>query len=146
MRQLLQFRGEEKDTLRLEGAANARDGRRELLFQESACLFWRNTFLQRTFEDMSEHKAKFLKLGQHSFMRLLFGGDFDCLQKRAGLALKGGLRGVEKIGVMPRSDAAQKKGLNVNRAKASGPFETLEAAGDVGWRGKLAAAVTGKKS
>jgi hypothetical protein len=138
--------GKQEDTLGLEGAANTGECGWELFFEESESLRGGGAVLQGAFENVDEHETEFLEFDEDGFRGVPFRSDLHGAKNPGGLALEEGVGGIEKIGVEGRGDSGEEERVDVERAKAGGPGKALEAAGDVGGVGELAAAVTGEES
>jgi hypothetical protein len=79
------------------------------------------------------------------FWRLPCCGNLDGLENGGGFALERFVWGIKEVGIVFRRDPGEEQRLDVERPIARGPGEALEAAGDVGGVGELAAAVAGKE-
>jgi len=98
-----------------------------------------------TLEKIGEEQAAFLEVGKGFFVGLPCRGDGESGEEIAGEAGEWRLGRVEKFGISIRGRSGEQEGLDVNGAETRGPFEALEAAGDVVGRGKLAAAIARQK-
>lgn len=136
---------QQKDTLGLERAANAKDGSRELFFQKRARFLFGEVWVERTFEDVREHQAQFLEFGKDGFAGLPFCGEWDGLEDCGGFTFEGRVWRVEKVVALGGSDAGEEKGLDVDGAEAGGPGESFEAARHVGGVDELATTVAGEE-
>jgi hypothetical protein len=96
-------------------------------------------------EKIGEEETTFLEVGKDFFVGLPCRGDAKSGEEIAGEAGEWRLGRVKKIGVNIGSGSGEQKGLDVDGSEARGPFEALEAAGDVLGGSKLATAVARQK-
>ena len=141
-----QVRAHQDDTLRLEGSAKPRDGRRKMRLQNLRNMGFVEARLDGALEEVGQHQAALLKLRQNRVGRLPFGGKLNGTEKPASFAFKAAFGRVEEIGILNRGDVANKKGLNVKRTIACGAFKTVETASDMLGGGKLPATITAEEA
>jgi hypothetical protein len=134
-----QIVAEQKYTLGFEGTANPNHGNGQLFFQKSA---WVGAVFDWTFKNVGEHDAEFLKFGEDGFDGFSGRVELNGLEDGRGFALEERIGRVQKIGILLRGDACQKKRLDVQRSETRGPGEALQTARNMSGTGGLSAAVT----
>jgi hypothetical protein len=97
-----------------------------------------------TFEDVGKQKAALLEFSEDGVAGLPFPGDLQGAEQTAGFSLKATFGGVQEASFRWWGDPAQEEGMDVDWTIAGGPFEPLEAAGEVFGRRGLATTVTGE--
>jgi hypothetical protein len=136
---------ENQCALRLQRAADPGNRLREMPVYEIDDFWGFGTWRYRTLEKIREEEAAFLEVGQDFLVGLPCRGDAKSGEEIAGEAGERSLRGVEKLGISIRSGCGEQQSLNVDGTETRGPFQALQAAGDVLGRGELAAAVARQK-
>ena len=136
---------ENQSTFRLQRAPDPGNGLREMPVQEIDAFWGLGVWRYRTFEKIGEEKATFLEVGEDFLVGLPCGGDGQSGEKIASKAGERNLGRVEKVGISIRGRSGEEKCLDVYGTEAGGPFEALQAAGDMPSGGELAAAVARQK-
>jgi len=138
---LQQVCADEDDALRLEGTTKTSDGCGKVLLENLGNLGIVEAGLSGALEEVSQHQAALLKLGENCVRGLPLGGKLHGFENLASLTLETAFSRVQEIGIIHRANAAEKQSPDVDRAIARGAFKPMEATGDVLGRGDLPATV-----
>jgi len=132
---------ENQGAFRLQRASDPGNGSREMPVQQIDGFWGLGAWRYRTIEKISEEEATFLEVGQDFFVGLPWSGYGESGEEITGEAGERRLGRVEKLRISIRGGSGEQESLDVDRAKACGPFQALESASNVLGGGELAAAV-----
>ncbi len=133
------------ESLRLQGPPNARQDGRKPPFQQPLKLHWVGALLERTVQDVRQKETATLKFRKHSLGSFSRYGKPRCRQHYSSVASEFVALCIEKIGIVARSDCAQKQGPYVQGPVPGCPFEALQALGDVLRRCRLSTTIARQK-
>src|SRR5260221_8755587 len=141
----LQVLRENQHAFRLQRATDPGNGLREVAVQHIDGFGGLHAGCKGALENIDQEQAALLEVGQNFIVGLPCRGDGERGEKISGEAGERCLRRIEKLGISVRGGSGEQQSLDMDRAETSGPFEPLQAAGDVLRRSKVAAAVARQK-
>src|SRR5882724_4357471 len=142
----LQVLRENQHAFRLQRAADPGNGLRQVAVQHIDGFGGLNAGCEGALENMDQEQAALLEVGQNFIVGLPCRGDGERGEKISSEAGERRLGRIEKLGISLRSRSGEQQSLDMDRAETRGPFQPLQAAGDVLRRSELAAAIARQKS